>query len=102
MREKFKQMKGQNADQIVQEAQALTEASAAPAESKALVDKERDSQLYYRVIKTRSEVYDIVTRSFSRKKRWSELPHGLDLRNSWNLLWVWSKIKSDITKLLVW
>jgi len=47
-------------------------------------------------------VYDIISRAFSRKKRWNELPHGLDLRNSWNLLWTWSKIKIDISKLLVW
>jgi len=54
------------------------------------------------VVKNRTEVYDIITRAFSRKKRWNELPHGLDLRNSWNLLWTWSKIKIDISKLLVW
>jgi tubulin polyglutamylase TTLL5 len=67
-----------------------------------MIDPDRRATLYFRVIKSRSEVYDIITRSFSRKKRWNELPHGLDLRNSWNLLWTWSKIKSDISRLLVW
>jgi tubulin polyglutamylase TTLL5 len=33
---------------------------------------------------------------------WNELPHGLDLRNSWNFMWSWSKIRIDISKLLVW
>ena len=70
--------------------------------SSKLIDDSRKASLYFRVIKSRSEVYDIITRSFSRKSRWNELPHGLDLRNSWNLLWTWSKIKSDVTKLLVW
>jgi tubulin polyglutamylase TTLL5 len=54
------------------------------------------------VIKSRSEVYDIISRSFSRKQKWSELPHGLDLRNSWNLIWTWSKLNADNTKFLVW
>ena len=53
-------------------------------------------------MKNRTEVYDIISRSFSKKKNWQELPHGLDLRNSWNLLWTWSKIKIDLSKLLVW
>ena len=68
----------------------------------AVYDKNRDSSLFYRVVKNRSEVYDIISRSFSRKKHWNELPHGLDLKNSWNLLWTWSKIKIDLNKLLVW
>ena len=92
-------------DQINKQAEAITEAAAtAPSQnnSTSLIDHERKSQLYYRVIKTKTEVYDIITRSFSRKPKWNELPHGLDLRNSWNLMWVWSKIKSDISRLLVW
>lgn len=47
--------------------------------------------LYFRVVKTKDEVYDIITRSFMRKTNWSELPHGLGLKTSWNLLWTWSK-----------
>ena len=57
--------------------------------------------LYYRVVKTKSEVYDIVTRSFLRKKNWVELPHGMNLKTTWNLLWTWGKPQIDMTKLLV-
>ena len=56
--------------------------------------------LYYRVVKTRNEVYDIVTRSFLRKRNWLELPHGVNLRTTWNLLWTWSKPEIDMGKLL--
>lgn len=75
---------------------------AGAANQSLLVELDRESSLFYRVVKNRTEVYDIISRAFSRKKRWNELPHGLDLRNSWNLLWTWSKIKIDISKLLVW
>lgn len=71
-----------------------------PKDSK-FIDSNRDPTLYFRVVKTKSEVYDIITRCFSKKKSWNELPHGLDLRNSWNLMWSWSKITIDLTKLLV-
>ena len=66
-----------------------------------LVDKNRDVTLFFRVVKTKSEVYDIISRAFSRKQGWSELPHGLDLRNSWNFMWSWSKITMDVQRLLV-
>ena len=79
-------------------AAALPPASATGTE----IQVARESTLFYRVVKNRSEVYDIISRGFARKKGWNELPHGLDLRNSWNLLWTWSKIKIDLTKLLVW
>lgn len=55
--------------------------------------------LYYRVVKSRNEVYDIVTRSFLRKRNWLELPHGINLRTTWNLLWTWSKPEIDMSKL---
>ena len=66
-----------------------------------LIVKERDSSLYFRVVKNKKEVYDIISRSFGRIKGWNELPHGLDLRTSWNFMWSWSKITIDLTKLLV-
>jgi len=66
-----------------------------------LIDSNRDPSLYFRVVKNKTEVYDIITRAFSRKHGWNELPHGLDLRNSWNLMWSWSKITIDLTKLMV-
>ena len=116
LREKYKQLKNKGQDEINRDAQALTEA-AAPADSTddttgasgagaanqaPIVDKNRPSQLYYRVVKTKTEVYDIITRSFSRKPRWNELPHGIDLRSSWNLMWVWSKLQRDMSRMLVW
>jgi len=82
-------------DEIVSAAQQMN-----PKDSK-FIDANRDPTLYFRVVKTKSEVYDIITRCFSKKKGWNELPHGLDLRNSWNLMWSWSKITIDLTKLLV-
>ena len=118
LREKYKQLKNKGQDEIVRDAQALTKA-AAPADDESdsnnaaagatgsEASKEagaggRPSQLYYRVVKTKTEVYDIITRSFGRKSQWNELPHGLDLRNSWNLMWVWSKLQRDMSRMLVW
>lgn len=46
---------------------------------------------YYIVVKTKEEVYDIITTAFLRRKGWKELPHGCSLRSSWNLFWSWSK-----------
>jgi tubulin polyglutamylase TTLL5 len=70
--------------------------------SDSKIDPNREPTLFFRVVKNKSEVYDIITRAFGRKTRWNELPHGLDLRNSWNFMWSWSKIRIDISKLLVW
>lgn len=61
-----------------------------------------EKEMYYRVVKSRPEVYDIVSRGLNKKKAWSELPHGLNLRFSWNLMWTWSKPSLDFSKLLVW
>ena len=58
--------------------------------------------LYYRVLKRKREVYDIITRSFLRKKDWYELPHGMNLRTTWNLIWTWSRPQLDFSKLLMW
>ena len=99
-------MKGKDQTEILLDAQAMAAASAPAADQKeienSLINPNKKTELYFRVVKSKSEVYDIITRSFSRKKRWNELPHGLDLRNSWNLLWSWSKISSDISRCLVW
>ena len=60
--------------------------------------------LHYRVNSTRSEVYNIVSDVLSTSKQqqpaWVELPIGLGLRTSWNLLWTWSKPKVDYVSLL--
>ena len=72
------------------------------AKNDTLIDHEWEATLFFRVVKNKPEVYDIITWAFSRKKRYNELPTGLDLRNSWNFMWSWSKIWIDISKLLVW
>lgn len=61
-----------------------------------------EREMYYRVVKARPEVYDIVSRGFNKKRGWSELPHGMNLRLSWNVMWTWSKPSVDFSKLLVW
>jgi hypothetical protein len=60
--------------------------------------------LHYRVKSARQEVYDIVTDVFQKDMRgkWEELPSGLGLGVSWNLLWTWSKPRINMTHLLVW
>ena len=37
-----------------------------------------------------------------RKLNWGELPHGMNLKTSWNLLWTWSKPQIEFNKLLYW
>ena len=64
-------------------------------------ESKQEDTLYYRVVKNREEVYDIITTAFLRAKGWQELPHGMNLKTSWNLLWSWSKPEVDFTKLLV-
>ena len=49
---------------------------------------------------SRVEVYNIVNDVLSVSPPWVELPVGLDLKTSWNLLWTWSKPKVDYTSLL--
>ena len=61
-----------------------------------------EKEMYYRVVRAKQEVYDIVTRSFLKKSGWTELPHGMSLRCSWNIMWTWSKPCVDFTKLFVW
>lgn len=61
-----------------------------------------DKEMYYRVVRARPEVYDIVSRSFAKLKGWSELPHGMNLRASWNVMWTWSKPRIDLSKLCIW
>lgn len=75
-------------------------------ESDALVERAHQNQ-FFRVVKSKTEVrfshqvYDIITKSFYRRDNWRELPHGLNLGSTWNLLWTWGKICVDYKKLLV-
>lgn len=61
---------------------------------------EDSNTMHYRVVKNREEVYDIITTTFLRLKGWRELPHGMNLRTSWNLFWTWAKPELDFNKLL--
>lgn len=99
LKDRYALLKNRDMSDILKDASLKVQSTTAASEED---QPNRESSLYYRVVKNRTEVYDIISRSFSRKKLWNELPHGLDLRNSWNLLWTWSKIKIDLSKLLVW
>lgn len=99
LKQRYMKLKKMDEESIVQE---NIEKIKQELKKNELIDIDKEPTLFFRVIKNRQEVYDIITRAFARKKRWNELPHGLDLRNSWNFLWSWSKIRIDISKLLVW
>jgi tubulin polyglutamylase TTLL5 len=59
--------------------------------------------LHFRVKSARSEVNNIVTDVFNNfLKEWEELPAGLGLGLSWNILWTWSKPRIKMTHLLAW
>jgi hypothetical protein len=85
------------------------------ASSQSAVYAGDDAALHFRVNSTtRAEVYDIVTEVLAEpsamaaancpgyKERWVELPNGLGLGTSWNLLWTWSKPHLDYGSLLIW
>mmetsp|Transcript_37626 Transcript_37626/g.36119 ORF Transcript_37626/g.36119 Transcript_37626/m.36119 type:complete len:130 (-) Transcript_37626:271-660(-) len=69
-----------------------------------MVRQFKHSELFFRVVKEKPEVYDIITMVLGRQQgfKWHELPHGVELTNAWNLLWAWSKIKSSLDTLLIW
>jgi hypothetical protein len=59
--------------------------------------------LHYRVKSPRPEVYNIVTDVLNNfLNGWEELPAGLGLGVSWNLLWTWSKPRLNMAHLLSW
>ena len=60
--------------------------------------------LHYRVKSARPEVYNIVKDAFDKdfKDTWEELPQGLGLGVTWNLLWTWSKPRINMSHLLMW
>lgn len=62
------------------------------------------SELYFRVVKEKAEVYDIITNVMDTMMNyeWKELPHGVELTHAWNVLWTWSKIKTPLESILVW
>ncbi|KAH8097924.1 hypothetical protein JL720_843 [Aureococcus anophagefferens] len=60
--------------------------------------------LHFRVNSSRPEVFDIVTQVLTRrdgglKGAWEELPNGLGLKTTWNLLWTWSRPRINYAHL---
>jgi hypothetical protein len=74
------------------------------ADTQAAIYKGGTRALHFRVKSARPEVYNIVTDVFNGdlKDQWEELPQGLGLGVTWNLLWTWSKPRINMTHLLVW
>ncbi|CAB1119817.1 unnamed protein product [Ectocarpus sp. CCAP 1310/34] len=72
--------------------------------SKCLLVSGDSSALHYRVnSKARPEVYNIVTDVLNNRcQQWEELPTGLGLKTTWNLLWTWSKPHIQYSSLLTW
>ena len=74
-------------------------------QSQAAIYKGGTNALHYRVKSARPEVYNIVTDAFKGRElgeMWQELPPGLGLGVTWNLLWTWSKPRINMTHLLIW
>jgi len=46
----------------------VKEAAEKATSANAMIDSDRESFLFFRVVKNRTEVYDIISRAFSRKK----------------------------------
>ncbi|CAM9123029.1 unnamed protein product, partial [Phaeothamnion confervicola] len=61
--------------------------------------------LHYRLATTgRPEVYNIIkdVLASGAAGQWEELPAGLGLKATWNLLWTWSRPRIDYGSLLTW
>ena len=58
-----------------------------------------NTKLFFRVVLSRPEIYDIVCYVLGVKEQWSELPHGLALGYCWNLLWTYAPPNIDFTKI---
>jgi len=99
---------------------AMVTSDAASTSSEAansLVYPGSAAALHYRVnASTRSEVYDIVSDALKdwpgnvfnnggeehEEEAWVELPNGLGLGTTWNLLWTWSRPGINYSSLLAW
>jgi tubulin polyglutamylase TTLL5 len=62
-------------------------------------DKNGTPDRYFRVVLSRPEIYDIMCYTLGLKRDWSELPHGLCLGQSWNLLWTYATPNIDMLRL---
>lgn len=68
----------------------------------ALRTAEGKPHRYYKVMQNRMEVYQLVTEVLDGIGGYQELPPGVDLKHSWDLLWSWSRPKIQYNTLLVW
>ena len=78
-------------------------AGSSTATGNAAVYQGGSRSLHFRVNSVRPEVYNIVADVFHNQlPGWEELPTGLGLGLSWNVLWTWSKPRIKMSHLLVW
>ena len=63
-------------------------------------DSKSIEKFFFRVVLSRPEVYDIVSYCLGVKPEWRELPHGMLLGNTWNILWTYSYPKINLSKIL--
>ena len=69
------------------------------SERKAEGDNQLQTKLFFRVVLSRPEIYDIVCYVLGIREDWTELPHGLALGYCWNLLWTYAPPNIDFTKI---
>lgn len=62
----------------------------------------RKNKMFFRVVLSRPEIYDIMCYTLGQIKEWQELPHGLLLGQSWNLLWTYSSPGISFANLFAW
>jgi tubulin polyglutamylase TTLL5 len=63
-------------------------------------ENEKNNKMFFRVVLSKPEIYDIMCYTLGLKPEWRELPHGLNLGLSWNLLWTYSTPKIEFKSLL--
>lgn len=69
----------------------------------SLVYKGGTRALHYKIKSSRPEVVNIVSDVFNNILHgWEQLPSGLGLGMSWNLLWTWQKPRLNMNQLLTW
>jgi tubulin polyglutamylase TTLL5 len=56
-------------------------------------------KMYFRVVLSRPEIYDIMCYTLGLREEWGELPHGMLLGQSWNLMWTYSVPNLDWGKI---
>ncbi len=62
----------------------------------------RKNKMFFRVVLSRPEIYDIMCYILGKRNEWRELPHGMLLGQSWNLLWTYSAPGINFGTLFTW